>query len=276
MERTKFTTRVQEPQIKFMAANLALANGPDGRRTQDFWLQTERQDFYLCVEKPTDAKCRELAAACVSGLLSVTSDPTKGGNKNQIGTQYGSCWLRAEPDESVGARRVRWDPCAFAMNSPRALAAYLSCTLAAELPNLRAVPDGSATAAPNRPSGVGWSQREELGHLIDSALNNHARIVRASLEPRYEGPGYDQESWVAAHHYGGIAWTDLVEIWHAHNRILVPLVAGIADAKLATPCTVGGGAPVTLGFLIDDYVLHMRHHLDQVLRRRPATKYPRG
>ena len=162
------------------------------------------------------------------------------------------------------------------MNSSSALADYLARTIAAELPHLRAVPDGPATAAPNRPSGVGWSQREELGHLIDSAVNNHARIVRASLETAFVGPGYDQAGWVAAHRYRDVPWTDLVDAWHAHNRILVPLVAAIPDAKLATPCTVGGDAPVTLGFLIDDYVLHMRHHLDQVLRRTPGTRYPRA
>jgi hypothetical protein len=67
-----------------------------------------------------------------------------------------------------------------------------------------------------------------------------------------------------------------VDVWHAHNRILLPLIAGIPDAKLSTPCKVGGGAPVTLGFLIDDYVLHMQHHLDQVLRRGVVTQYPRA
>ena len=162
------------------------------------------------------------------------------------------------------------------MNSSKDLAGYLARTLAADVPHLRAIADGPATAAPNRPSGTGWSQREELGHLVDSAVNNHNRIVRASLEPAYEGPGYEQDGWIRVHRYREIAWTELVDVWHAHNRILLPLVAGIPDAKLSTPCQVGGGAPVTLGFLIDDYVLHLQHHLDQVLRRGVVTKYPRS
>lgn len=161
------------------------------------------------------------------------------------------------------------------MNRASDLAAYLERTLSTELRHLRAIPDGPATAVPNRPSGSGWSQREELGHLIDSAVNNHARIVRASLEPAYEGPGYAQDDWIAVHRYREIAWPELVDVWHAHNRILLPLIAGISEAKLATPCRVGDAVPVDLGFLIDDYVLHMRHHLDNVLRRAPGTKYPR-
>ena len=154
------------------------------------------------------------------------------------------------------------------------LATVLDRTVASALRDLRAIPDGPATAAPNRPSGVGWSQREELGHLIDSAVNNHARFVRAALDQEDVGPDYDQDGWIRVHRYRETSWSELVESWHAHNRALVPLVAAIPDARLAAKCSVGGDAPVTLGFLIDDYVLHMRHHLDQILRRNPVTKYP--
>jgi hypothetical protein len=161
------------------------------------------------------------------------------------------------------------------MPSSRALADLLERTVAAEVVHLRAVPD-SGTSRPNRPSGKGWSMREELGHLVDSAVNNHARIVGAALDGSFSGPGYGQERWVAVHRYAAIPWPDLVEIWRAHNAVLVPLIAGIPDASLAAPCSVGDAPPVPLGLLVDDYVLHMRHHLDQVLRREPVTRYPRA
>ncbi len=162
------------------------------------------------------------------------------------------------------------------MPSSTELAAWLERTLAAELPNLRAIPDGPGTSRPNRPSGKGWSRREELGHLIDSAVNNHNRFVRAALEPAYAGPDYDQIPWVDIHRYIERPWPALVHEWHAHNTVLVPLVRNIPVAKLSTPCTVGGGAPVTLALLIESYVLHMQHHLDQILRRDVVTKWPRG
>ncbi len=160
--------------------------------------------------------------------------------------------------------------------TPRSLADAIDAVLRRDLPLLLAIPDGEATTLPNRPSGVGWSRREELGHLVDSAVNNHNRFVRAALEPEYRGPGYEQDAWVSLHRYAEVPWPALVEIWRAHNAILVPLVAAIPDGRLSTPCTVGGAAPVPLGFLVDDYVLHMRHHLDQVLRRPAVTPYPRG
>lgn len=162
------------------------------------------------------------------------------------------------------------------MNSSAQLATELECTVAAALPDLRAFGDGPETARPNRPSGTGWSRREELGHLIDSAVNNHVRIVRAALDGRYEGPGYDQDAWIAVHRYREARWSDLVDAWQAHHRVLVPLIRSIPDKRLSAPCTIGAEAPVALGFVIDDYVLHMRHHLDQILRRSPVTRYPRA
>lgn len=161
------------------------------------------------------------------------------------------------------------------MATSKELADLLERTLAAEIVPLRAFPDGPATSRPNRPSGKGWSMREELGHLLDSAVNNHNRFVRAALEPSYMGPGYAENPWVDVHRYVERPWPTLVEEWHAHNTILVPLLRNIPDAKLATPCTVGGGKPITLEALVDEYVLHMRHHLDQVLRRPNVTKYPK-
>jgi hypothetical protein len=158
----------------------------------------------------------------------------------------------------------------------RYLADALERLLREETPLLRALPDGPESTRPNRPSGRGWSRREELGHLVDSASNNHQRFARAALQPSYEGPGYEADAWVAAHGYAGQPWPALVEAWHAHNAVLVPLVRGIPDGKLATPCTVGGDPPVPLGFLIDDYLLHARHHLDQIHRRPSVTRYPRS
>lgn len=160
------------------------------------------------------------------------------------------------------------------MNGAKGLAERLEATLGRELPLLRAIPDGPETTRPNRPSGTGWSRREELGHLVDSAVNNHARFVRAATLGSYSGPGYDQVAWVGIHRYRETPWADLVEIWRAHNAVLVPLVRSIPDERLATPCAVGDAAPVPLGDLIEDYRLHMQHHLDQVLRRPVVTRYP--
>jgi hypothetical protein len=129
-------------------------------------------------------------------------------------------------------------------------------------------------AAGNKPAVDVWSKKEELGHLIDSAANNHVRFARASIEPEFRGPGYQQNEWVRVHGYQEMAWTNIVDFWRRYNEFLVGLVTRIPDQKLQTPCVVGDSATVALKFLIEDYVLHMQHHLDHILEREKITAYP--
>lgn len=111
----------------------------------------------------------------------------------------------------------------------------------------------------------GWSRKEILGHLIDSALNNHQRFVRASLDGIYEGPSYQQEGWVAMHGYHSMAWNVLLEHWRRQNELLCEVVERIPEARFSAQCRVGETAPVTLQFLVEDYLLHLRHHVQQIV-----------
>jgi uncharacterized damage-inducible protein DinB len=110
----------------------------------------------------------------------------------------------------------------------------------------------------------GWTCKEILGHLIDSALNNHQRFVRATLEESYEGPFYEQEGWVRMHGYDALSWTDLRAHWKQQNVLLCAVVAQIPENKYGASCKVGTNEPVTLRFLIDDYLVHLHHHADQI------------
>lgn len=105
-------------------------------------------------------------------------------------------------------------------------------------------------------------------------MNNHVRFVRASLEGENSGPGYDQDGWVRAHGYHEIPWLSLLDTWRHHNELLVRLVKRIPEERLTAPCRIGSAAPVTLQFLIEDYILHMQHHLDHILGREKPTQYP--
>ena len=156
---------------------------------------------------------------------------------------------------------------------PHELARLLAQTIATELPFLRAVTEPEASATPS--SAGAWSKKEELGHLIDSATNNHLRFVKAALEGGYEGPPYAQDEWVRLHGYAEMPWADLANLWFQYNVLLSRLVERIPEEHLAAECKIGYSAPVTLGFLIDDYVLHMQHHVDHILSRALVTAYPR-
>ena len=119
----------------------------------------------------------------------------------------------------------------------------------------------SRKPAPNR-----WSKKEILGHLIDSASNNHQRFVRAQLEPELRFPGYQQEGWARVQDYLHADWDLLIETWAWYNRLLSHIISRIDEAHVNKPCWIGDNAPVSLGYLIEDYIEHMRHHLTQLER----------
>lgn len=121
-----------------------------------------------------------------------------------------------------------------------------------------------------------WSSKQILGHLIDSAANNHARFVLGQLKDDLLFPGYDQDGWVKTNHYQEAGWTQLVDLWRSYNLHLVHLMAHADKDKMSTPCTlhtlqeiafktVPQSEPVTLEYLMQDYVGHLKHHLNQIL-----------
>ena len=116
---------------------------------------------------------------------------------------------------------------------------------------------------PWRPGG--WTRKQIVGHLLDSAANNRQRFVRASIEGSYKGPKYAQDAWVASHGYYQQPWSLLLCWWEAEHEILIAIVDRIPEARLAGQCIVGDDPPVTLQFLIEDYVTHQRWHLKQLL-----------
>jgi hypothetical protein len=121
-------------------------------------------------------------------------------------------------------------------------------------------PDESA----ERRSPGAWSRREILGHLIDSAANNHHRFVRARQDAGLTFPGYDQEAWVRAQNYHGADWSALVRLWESYNRHLLHVMSVTPAAARNVMCAIGSGEPLTLEFIMTDYVRHLRHHLRQI------------
>ena len=151
------------------------------------------------------------------------------------------------------------------------LSTFLAETIQRELPSLRTLTEERASMA--RAPGK-WSAKEELGHLIDSAANNHIRFVRGAIEAEFQGPGYSQNDWVRVHGYSYMQWETIINFWFQYNAFLVRLVDRIPEDRLDAQCFIGTSPAVTLRFVIEDYILHMQHHIDQLLGREVITQYP--
>lgn len=145
--------------------------------------------------------------------------------------------------------------------------------VAAFTPRLLAVSESES----NRPPAPGkWCPKEVIGHLIDSASNNHQRFVRAQFTDDLVFPGYEQEAWVAAQRYRAAPWSDLVGLWRLFNLHLARVVEAVPASVRQQPRarhnlhelawqTVPQNQPATLEYFMRDYVGHLEHHLRQIL-----------
>jgi hypothetical protein len=146
---------------------------------------------------------------------------------------------------------------------PLELANQLRQAVAEALPRLGAITDAAASQAP---APGAWSRKQELGHLVDSSTHNEVRFVGATLEGGFSGRSYDQAGWVEVHGYGEMPWTDLIELCRLRKGLLGRVIERIPEAALGAECVIGGGPPVTLGVLVEDYIRHLRGHLDHIAR----------
>jgi hypothetical protein len=108
-----------------------------------------------------------------------------------------------------------------------------------------------------------WSKKEILGHLIDSATNNHQRFVRGQFETNPEIT-YDQNKWNEFSFYQEMESQQIIKFWTIYNTQLLEIIKRIPRNSLKNQIKVGDNL-LTLEFLIFDYVEHLEHHLKQII-----------
>jgi hypothetical protein len=153
-------------------------------------------------------------------------------------------------------------------------------TIVDATPRLR---DISPEQSRRKKSADEWAPIEILGHLVDSAANNHQRFVRAQFNDNLVFPEYDQDQWVNGQRYLETSWPELVDFWSLYNLHLAHVLRAISpDALTKTRSKhtldqiafklVDKDEPTTLEYLIRDYVDHLRFHLDQIFSETKSTE----
>lgn len=124
----------------------------------------------------------------------------------------------------------------------------------------------------HRPGPGRWSKLEIIGHLIDSAANNHHRLIRARTEDNPEII-YDQDAWNQAGRYGQLDQSLLIRFWEVYNRYILELLKTLYEEELSRTVRYGPEY-VPLEALVIDYVAHMEHHLRQILDGPAIPEHP--
>ena len=160
----------------------------------------------------------------------------------------------------------------MSMTSTTGIASRLQNAIDASTKRLLNASDDRASVAP---APGKWSAKQIIGHLVDSASNNHQRFVRARFTTDLVFPGYEQDKWVNAQDYAGADWRSLVTLWREFNLHLARVIERTPESVANTPRSTHNldklafkgheaAHPATLGWFMDDYVDHLEHHLRQV------------
>jgi hypothetical protein len=135
----------------------------------------------------------------------------------------------------------------------------------------RALPDSTLTF---RPSEDAWSIKEVIGHMIDSASNNHQRFIRLQLVQELTFPDYGQDNihWVRIQNYQNRAWEELLGLWRHYNLQLADIIRSVEPSCLNHFWQLDAEKRVTLLDLMVDYLRHLEDHLDQINHTLAAAK----
>lgn len=105
-----------------------------------------------------------------------------------------------------------------------------------------------------------WSLKEIIGHLVDSAANNHQRFVHLQQTPELRFPEYFAEPWIAVQNFNGVEWETLFSLWRNYNLLLANIIRNIKEDCLKHVWVLEDKS-VTLEFLAIDYLRHLRDHM---------------
>jgi hypothetical protein len=143
-----------------------------------------------------------------------------------------------------------------------AISIHLKETMSTALPLLRKIGEKEASF---KADAKRWSFKEIIGHLIDSASNNHQKFIRTMERDKLDFVPYKQDNWVRLQQYKSYDWMELLELFEVYNKHIAHVMKYTRPSVLEHKITIDGAGPFTLEFIMSDYVEHLRHHLKAIL-----------
>lgn len=121
-----------------------------------------------------------------------------------------------------------------------------------------------------------WSKKEVIGHLVDSGQNNLRRFITGQYESQPSKIVYDQNFWVTANNYQEIKGQDIIYMWKLVNQQIANVLLNMSPDKYEKTCNTSkeGTELKSLEWLAQDYVKHLKHHLNQVIAKSFDIVYP--
>jgi len=116
-----------------------------------------------------------------------------------------------------------------------------------------------------KPTNGKWSKKEILGHLIDSAVNNLRRFTEIQFSPLpYPIIPYNQSGLVDANNYNEADTQEILNCWLSVNKRIIAVMDQQTEETLSLKIKLPDTEISDLKFLMEDYVDHMEHHINQI------------
>lgn len=108
--------------------------------------------------------------------------------------------------------------------------------------------------------------KQILDHLVDSAANNHQRVVRLQYNDKLDFPDYQQDNdlWIALQDYQNADWNITIQLQKYYNLHMIQVIKSVDHTKLENSWQNFEGIAVTLRQVIDGYLGHIELHLNEI------------
>ncbi len=115
-----------------------------------------------------------------------------------------------------------------------------------------------------------WTLKEIIGHLIDSASNNHQRFIRFQLSEALEFPDYNNSEWLRIQKHQNLKFIELLLLFYYYNKLIVNIILNIDEKCLQNKWNINWDEDstfITFEKLVTHYVDHMKSHLTHFRER---------